>query len=78
MALLRKFEERHKTTPSVHDEVDCSYAIFEIDGASYLQLDTYGSPESQNPDAVKQIIQIDADSARELQRLIGRAFPELR
>jgi hypothetical protein len=43
-----------------------------------LQLDTYGSPERQIPGKTSQSIQLNAESAAELKRLIEKVFPETR
>jgi len=63
---------------SVHrSEVECGWAIFTTAGRTYLQLDTYGSQTRAIPGKVSQTIQVDEDAARQLKRLIERAFPGL-
>jgi hypothetical protein len=74
MALLRRFDELKKDRNTVHDEVDCTFSIFEDAGNLYLQLDTYGSRDRQIPGKVSQSIQLDAASAAELRRLLERTF----
>ena len=40
-----------------------------------LQLETYGSDDRAIPGKVSQVIQLDEAGARELKRIIERAFP---
>lgn len=78
MALVRTIGSAGvRNTGRVHGEVRCEHAIFDEAGRTYLQLDTYGSPERAHPDKVSQSIQLDEDGARELKALINRAFPSL-
>ena len=78
MALITQFAEIQKDTNQVHGEVECGYTIFERGGSTFLQLDTYGSRDRKFHGKVSQSIQLDSQSAAELQRLLRRAFPELR
>jgi hypothetical protein len=77
VALITQFTEIHKDTNQVHGAVECGYTMFERRGSTYLQLDTYGSRDRKFQGKVSQSIQLDSQSAAELQRLIRRAFPEL-
>jgi hypothetical protein len=76
VALIKSFTPAGLENPGrVHREVDCGYAIFESAGRRYLQLDTYGSAERVIPGKVSQTIQIDESGAKELRKLLQRAFP---
>jgi hypothetical protein len=75
MALIGKFEERPLEPRNVHKSVECGYRIGEVDGQQILQLETYGTLERKLLDKVSQVIQLDEDAARELKRIIERAFP---
>jgi hypothetical protein len=77
MALIREFSEIHKESNRVHDAVDCGWTVFDSDGALYIQFDTYGTDHRQNPGKVSQSLQLDEASARELARILSRAFPAL-
>jgi hypothetical protein len=77
MALVRNVEEVSRERTAVHQPVDCSCTIFEIDGQRYLQLDTFGSPTRKLKDKVSQALQFDRDGARRLRELLDKAFPEL-
>lgn len=75
MARLKGFNELKKDRNSVHEEVECTFSVFEESGNRYLQLDTYGSRGRQIPDKVSQSIQLDEGSAAEVRRLLDRTFP---
>jgi len=49
MALVREFSQIQKATNHVHGEVECGWTTFEDAGATYLQLDTYGSGHRRHP-----------------------------
>jgi hypothetical protein len=76
MALIKQFVPTQKSNAGVHAPVECGYAFFEADGTGYLQLDTYGSTDRKFPGKVSQSIQLDAEGARALQRVLRRFFPE--
>ena len=78
VALITEFTEIQSDTSNVHGGVECGYRMFEREGTTYLQLDTYGSRDRKFQGKVSQSIQVDERSAAELQRLIRRAFPRLR
>ena len=75
MALVRSIEEMAKQRTTVHEPVECSCTIFEIDGERYLQLDTFGSPTRTLKNKVSQTLQFDRAGARRLRTLLEKAFP---
>ncbi|MFG3150551.1 hypothetical protein ACGF7W_00700 [Streptomyces sp. NPDC048219] len=77
MALIDKFQAVPSDTQRLHGPVTCGYRTFTADGQRILQLDTYGSPDRQILDKVSQSIQLDADSARDLLKILQEAFPGL-
>jgi hypothetical protein len=62
---------------SIQPGSSCRHADFERDGRHYLQLETYGSDDREQPGKVSQTLQFDAEGARELVRIVKLAFPEL-
>jgi len=59
-------------------ETECEYAFFEHGGERYLQISSSGSKDRKTPGGgTTQTYQFDLNSARELRRIIGLAFPEL-
>lgn len=77
MALVRQIRPVEKERQAVHGETECSSSVFRAGGATYLQLDTYGSPERKHPEKVSQSLQFDENSAGQLLELIRRTFPNL-
>ena len=74
MAMIRKFVERKMDRNSIHDGIEARYVIFEHDGRSFLQIDTYGRASREMPEKKSQSIQLDQDSALELIRILKKAF----
>ena len=76
MARISRFEKINSDRTTLHKtEVDCGYAVVELGGRTYLHLETYGSSDRKIPGKVSQTLQLDAERAAELRRLIERAFP---
>ena len=74
MALIRAFEEKRRDRQSIHDAIDATYAIFERDGRTFVQIDTYGRAEREMPGKISQSLQFDEKSARELFDILKDAF----
>jgi hypothetical protein len=49
-------------------------AIFERDGRSFLQIDTYGRTSREMPDKKSQSIQLDRKSGLALIKIVKQAF----
>ena len=77
MALIRQFHPVVKARNNVHEEVECSYAIFSEGGKRILQLDTYGSRARTLKGKVSQSVQFDRNGAQALKELIEVAFRDL-
>jgi hypothetical protein len=75
VALIGEFTKIHKESNRVHDTVECGWTVFESDGATFLQLDTYGSSGREIPGKVSQSIQLDEAGAARLVRILLQAFP---
>lgn len=74
MALIRDFREVNRERCTVHDLVDCTVVTFEADNRKYFQLDTHGSAVRKIPGKTSQSIQLDADGAVQLIKLLRKAF----
>ncbi|WP_144031451.1 methionyl-tRNA formyltransferase [Bradyrhizobium cosmicum] len=59
---------------SIHDEIEARYSIFERDGRSFLQIDTYGRESREMPEKKSQSIQLDRGSGLELLKILKQAF----
>ncbi|GGR70351.1 hypothetical protein GCM10010220_22990 [Streptomyces parvulus] len=77
MALIKEFQSVSSESQRLHGPVTCGHRTFTTDGRRILQLDTYGSAERVIPDKISQSIQLDADSARELLKIITESFPDI-
>jgi len=55
--------------------VKCGYRILTEGNQTILHLETYGSDTRQERGKVSQSLQVDASAARELLKIIKRAFP---
>ena len=74
MALVTKMSKVVKDRTTVHEEVDCTYLIFEEQGETYLQLDTHGSSGRSIPGKVSQSLQLNEVGAQALRQLLRQAF----
>ena len=73
---IRHIKRIEKNTNYIHDRVNATYTVFEKDGKKYLQIDTYGRIERENPEKISQSIQLDKETARFLTDLIETEFEE--
>ena len=76
MARIAGFQKVTSDRHRLHKtEVECGYAVIDVGGQHYLQLETYGSSDRQIPGKISQTLQRDKERALELRRLIELAFP---
>lgn len=73
---IRHIKRIEKNTNYIHDRVNATYTVFEKDGKKYLQIDTYGRIERENPEKISQSIQLDKETARFLTDLIETEFDD--
>lgn len=74
MALIRRFERSQMERNSVHDEIDAKYAVFERDGRSFVQIDSFGRDSREIRGKKSQTIQLDRDSGLQLIKILKEAF----
>lgn len=74
MALIRNFKRSEMERNSVHDEIDASYAVFELDSRVFVQIDTFGRKGRQIPGKKSQTIQLDREGAENLYKILKGAF----
>ena len=72
MARIDKLNERSPQRVSVHGEVEATFHVFDENGETYLQIDTYGAPGRQIPSKVSQSFQLGEVGRRELLRLLEK------
>ena len=63
-----------KTHNLVHEKVRATYTVFEKDGHKYIQIDTYGKDDRENPEKISQSLQLDEETAKFLVRLLIKEF----
>lgn len=68
---IKRIEKERNT---VHTKVDTTYTCFEIEGKKYVQIDTYGRSGREIPGKISQSIQLDAESAAYLVKLLIEEF----
>lgn len=76
MALIASFRRLNRTTGGFKTTVHCGWAVVSNGSERLLHLETYGSETRQIPDKVSQSLQLNAEGAKELRRLIDEAFPD--
>ena len=71
---LNSIERIEKTRNTLHEKVHTTYTVFEKDGRKYVQFDTYGKDDRDNPEKISQSLQFDEETARYVIRLLIREF----
>lgn len=71
---LKNIKKIEKSRNSIHDKVYTTYTIFEEGRNKYIQFDTYGRVDRENPEKISQSIQLDRDTARFLVNLLIQEF----
>ena len=65
-----------KTRNTIHEKVHATYTVFEMDGEKYVQIDTYGRIDRENPEKISQSFQLDKQAARFLIDILNEEFAE--
>ena len=68
---IKKIEKNRNT---VHEKVYTTYTVFEMDGKKYVQFDTYGRIDRENPEKISQSIQLDKETALFVVKLLVNEF----
>jgi len=58
---IKKIEKQRN---AIHEKVYTTYTVFEMDREKYVQLDTYGRIDRENPEKLSQSIQFDKKTAQ--------------
>ena len=78
MARIVRFTRLPKDRVGRHTDVECGYAVVEVEGKQALLLETYGSDERAVPGKTSQSLLMDEDAASRLMKLLAQAFPGVR
>ena len=68
---IKKIEKYRNT---IHDKVHTTYTTFEMNGEKFVQIDTYGRIDRENPVKISQSFQLDRATARFLVNLLCDEF----
>jgi hypothetical protein len=71
MARIDILEEKEPLRTSVHSPVAATFDIFEKEGVTFLQIDTYGSDERQITGKITQSIQFGNEGLTKLRQILG-------
>ena len=58
----------------MHDKVSATYTVFEVDDATFVQIDTYGRAERAIPEKISQSILLDRETAKYLVNILKKEF----
>lgn len=78
MAFVTRFLKVPVSNGRRHSDCECGWSVTRRDGATVVQLDTYGSSDRKLASKVSQSLQLDEAGAAELMAIIQDAFPKLR
>ena len=71
---LESIKRIDKNRNTIHEKVHTTYTVFEKDGEKFVQFDTYGRIDRENPEKISQSFQIDKETAVFLIKLFEREF----
>ena len=71
---LESIKQIDKYRNTIHEKVHATYTVFEQNGTKYVQLDTYGRIDRENPEKISQSFQLDKSSAKFLISILQKAF----
>ena len=71
---ITTIEKLHKDRNTVHEKVYTTYSTFDNYGKDYVQIDTYGRSDREQPGKISQSIQLDEKSAKFLFDLLKSEY----
>jgi len=71
---LESIKRVEKNRNTIHEKVHATYTVFEADGEKYVQIDTYGRIDRENPEKISQSIQFDKFAAEFLVDILREEF----
>lgn len=71
---LESIKKIDKNRNTIHEKVHATYTVFEKDGEKFVQLDTYGRIDRENPEKISQSFQLDEGTARFLVDILKSEF----
>ncbi|NHZ46055.1 hypothetical protein [Nitratidesulfovibrio liaohensis] len=74
MATLKSLEYQQLAKTTSHTDVNGTFTVVDVDGEKFLQIDTYGSKDRQNPGKKSQSLRISKKMFMELQEKLSGIF----
>lgn len=71
---LDSIKKIFKSRNTVHEKVHATYTVFELGGEKYVQIDTYGRIDRENPEKISQSFQLDKQAAEYLVDILTKEF----
>lgn len=71
---INRIEKLNKERNTIHDKAYTTYSSFDSCGRHYVQIDTYGRSDREQPRKISQSIQLDKETASYLVDLLKREF----
>ena len=71
---LATIEKLNKDRNTIHEKVYATYSTFDSYGKHYVQIDTYGRSDREQPGKISQSIQLDEMSAKFLFDLLKSEY----
>jgi hypothetical protein len=75
MAIVTEFYAVTKDRVGHPKTTKCGYAKVDVDGRTYLVLESYGSDERAKPGKTSQSFHLDRERATDLKQVLERTFP---
>ena len=71
---IKTIEKLHKERNTIHEKVYATYSTFYSYGEHYVQIDTYGRSDREQPGKISQSIQLNEESAKYLFELLKSEY----
>lgn len=71
---IKTIEKLSKERNMIHEKVYATYSTFDNYGEHYVQIDTYGRSDREQPGKISQSIQFDKETASYLVDLLKSEF----
>lgn len=71
---IKTIEKLQKERNTVHEKVYATYSTFDSYGEHYVQLDTYGRSDREQPGKISQSIQFDRETTSYFVNLLKGEF----
>ena len=71
---VSKIEKIDKERVTIHEKVYTTFSTFDCYGKHYVQIDTYGRSDREQPGKISQSIQLDEKSAKYLFDLLKAEY----